>query len=182
VTRALRFLSPEQIIVIHDTLLGATGGRGGGGPRGAAYEGVDAAAQAVKNSYYESLEELAAAYAVYIAQGHVFADGNKRTGAATMLTFLARERQTHRDLGRASRSDDDRVAAARRIRGGRRATGPLDGGGARQAPAAAPASTPTPDMKGVDRGGARRPVSPSSTGGSGDRRLASAARNHRLEP
>lgn len=87
-TRALRFLSPEQIIATHDTLLGATGGRGGGGPRGAAYEGVDAAAQAVKNSYYETLEELAAAYAVYIVQGHVFADGNKRTGAAAMLTFL----------------------------------------------------------------------------------------------
>ena len=85
-TRPLRFLSPEQIIAIHDTLLGATGGRGGGGPRGAAYEGVDAAAQAVKNSYYESLEELAAAYAVYIVQGHVF--GNKRTGAAAMLTFI----------------------------------------------------------------------------------------------
>ena len=85
-TRALRFLSPEQAIAIYDTLL--VGGRGGGGHRGAAYEGVDAAAQAVKNSYYETLEELAAAYAVYIVQGHVFADGNKRTGAATMLTFL----------------------------------------------------------------------------------------------
>ena len=87
-TRPLRFLAPEQIIAIHDTLLGATGGRGGGGHRGAAYEGVDAAAQAVKNSYYETVEELAAAYAVYIVQGHVFADGNKRTGAAAMLTFL----------------------------------------------------------------------------------------------
>ena len=103
-TRALRFLSPEQIIVIHDTLLGATGGRGGGGPRGAAYEGVDAAAQAVKNSYYETLEELAAAYAVYIVQGHVFADGNKRTGAAAMLTFL-------RANGRRTAISDERLAA-----------------------------------------------------------------------
>ena len=103
-TRALRFLSPEQIIAIHDTLLGATGGRGGGGPRGAAYEGVDAAAQAVKNSYCETLEELAAAYAVYIVQGHVFADGNKRTGAATMLTFL-------RANGRRTAISDERLAA-----------------------------------------------------------------------
>ena len=86
-TRPLRFLSPEQIIAIHDALLGATGGRGGGAHRGAAYEGVDAAARAVKNSYYETLEELAAAYAVYIVEGHDFADGNKRTGAAAMLTF-----------------------------------------------------------------------------------------------
>ena len=103
-TRALRFLSPEQIIAIHDTLLGATGGRGGGGPRGAAYEGVDAAAQAVKNSYYETLEELAAAYAVYIVQGNVFGDGNKRTGAAAMLTFL-------RANGRRTAISDERLAA-----------------------------------------------------------------------
>src|SRR5215831_10679672 len=73
---------------MHDALLGQFGGLGGGGPRGNAYEGVDAAIQAVKNSYYETLEELAAAYAVYIVQGHVFLDGNKRTGAAAMLTFL----------------------------------------------------------------------------------------------
>ena len=103
-TRALHFLSPEQIIAIQDTLLAATGGRGGGGPRGAAYEGVDAAAQAVKNSYYETLEELAAAYAVYIVQGHVFADGNKRTGAAAMLTFL-------RANGRRTAISDERLAA-----------------------------------------------------------------------
>jgi death-on-curing family protein len=48
---------------------------------------VEAAVQAVKNSYYETAAELAAAYAVYIVQGHVFLDGNKRTAAA-MLTFL----------------------------------------------------------------------------------------------
>lgn len=43
--------------------------------------------QAVKNSYYESLHELAAAYAVYIIQEQAFADGSKRTGAAPMLTL-----------------------------------------------------------------------------------------------
>ena len=85
----LRFLSAEQVMAIHGTMLDRWGGRTGGGPRGAAYEGVDAAVQAVKNSYYQSREELAAAYAVYIIQGHVFWDGNKRTGAAAMLTFLA---------------------------------------------------------------------------------------------
>lgn len=73
---------------MHDALLERFGGLEGGGPRGELYEGVDAAVQAVKNSYYETIEELAAAYAVYIVQGHVFLDGNKRTGAAAMLTFL----------------------------------------------------------------------------------------------
>ena len=73
---------------MHDTLLEEFGGLAGGGPRGEAYQGVDAAVQAVRNSYYETAEELAAAYAVYLIQGHVFFDGNKRAGAAAMLTFL----------------------------------------------------------------------------------------------
>jgi death-on-curing protein len=83
----VKFLSAAQVIAMHEQLLGRWGGEEGGGHRGAEYEGVEAAVQAVKNSYYESLEELAAAYAVYIVQGHVFLDGNKRTGAAAMLAF-----------------------------------------------------------------------------------------------
>lgn len=42
----------------------------------------------MRNSYYEDPYEFAAAYAVYIVQGHVFADGNKRTASAAMFTFL----------------------------------------------------------------------------------------------
>ena len=87
-TRRLRFLSAEQVVALHDAMLAETGGLPGPGHRGSSYEGVDAAVQAVKNSYYDTVEELAATYAVYIVQGHVFADGNKRTGAAAMLTFL----------------------------------------------------------------------------------------------
>ena len=74
---------------MHDALLERFGGSAGGSARGSAYEGVDAAIQAVKNSYYETIGELAAAYAVYIVQEHVFLDGNKRAGAAAMLVFLA---------------------------------------------------------------------------------------------
>jgi death-on-curing protein len=88
VTRKVRFLTAEQVVALHDALIERDGGSFGGGARGARFEGVDAAVQAVKNSYYESLEELAAAYAVYVVQGHVFLDGNKRTGAAAMLVFL----------------------------------------------------------------------------------------------
>ena len=86
--RRLRLLTAEQVIAMHDALLERFGGLAGGGPRGESYEGVDAAVQAVKNSYYETIDELAAAYVVYLVQGHVFFDGNKRTGAAAMLTFL----------------------------------------------------------------------------------------------
>ncbi len=80
----VRFLTSEQVVTLHDTLIERDGGSLGGGARGAGHEGVDAAVQAVKNSYYESLEELAAAYAVTIVQGC----GNKRTGAAALLVFL----------------------------------------------------------------------------------------------
>jgi len=87
--RRIRFLTAEHVSEMHAVLLERWGGHAGGGHRGAAEEGADAAVQAVKNSYYERVSELAAAYAVYIVQGHVFLDGNKRTGAAAMLTFLA---------------------------------------------------------------------------------------------
>jgi len=88
VKRRVRFLSVEQVLEMHDALLARFGGSAGGGARGSAYEGVDAPIQAVKNSYYETIEELAAPYAVYIVQGQVFLDGNKRAGAAAMLVFL----------------------------------------------------------------------------------------------
>jgi death-on-curing protein len=88
VRRRVRFLTAEQVVAMHEALLEQFGGLAGGGPRGESYEGVEAAVQAVKNSYYETVEELAAAYAVYLVQGHVFLDGNKRAGAAAMLTFL----------------------------------------------------------------------------------------------
>ena len=101
-TRALRFLSPEQIIALHDTLLGATGGRGGGGSRGAAYEGVDAAAQAVKNSYDETLGGLAVAYAGVYRPGTCLREQAHRSGSDADVHPC--ERRTHCDLGRASMS------------------------------------------------------------------------------
>lgn len=88
--------SAEQVVAMHAVLLETYGGDEGGGHRGPEYEGADAAVQAVKNSYYETLEELAAALAVYIVQGHVFQDGNKRTGAAAMTAFLVMNDYTHR--------------------------------------------------------------------------------------
>ena len=82
------YLTKDIVVEMHESLISTSGGMAGGGQRGADYEGVEAAIQAVENSYYESVTELAAAYAVYIIQGHVFADGNKRTASAAMFTFL----------------------------------------------------------------------------------------------
>jgi len=84
----MKFLSSDFVVRMHEALLDKWGGEEGGGHRGNQYEGVEAAVQAVHNSYYQSVPELAAAYAVYIVQGHVFMDGNKRTGWAALSTFL----------------------------------------------------------------------------------------------
>lgn len=84
----VKFLSSEQILVMHEVGLERWGGKTGGGHRGASYEGAEAVVYAVMNSYYDTLEELAAAYAVYIVQGHVFMDGNKRAALYAMATFL----------------------------------------------------------------------------------------------
>jgi death-on-curing protein len=88
------YLTAEEVIEIHTYLLELWGGEEGSGHRGAEDEGAEAAVQAVKNSYYLSNIELAAAYAVYIVQGHVFMDGNKRTAAAAATTFLEYNRET----------------------------------------------------------------------------------------
>jgi death-on-curing protein len=84
----VKWLSVEQVVTMHAELLDRYGGEEGGGHRGSAYEGAEAAVQAVKNSYYEDLVQLGAAYAVYIVEGHVFMDGNKRAGYAAMTTFF----------------------------------------------------------------------------------------------
>ena len=82
-----RFLSVEDVEHFHTDQIERHGGSRAPGHRGPT-EGVAAAVAAVANSYYDDVFELAAAYAVYIVMGHVFGDGNKRTGCAAMLTFL----------------------------------------------------------------------------------------------
>lgn len=86
------FITVEQVITAHDAIVQRYGGLEGGGHRGSDHEGVEAAVHAVQNSYYDNVYDLAAAYAVYIVQGHVFLDGNKRAASATMLEFLAANR------------------------------------------------------------------------------------------
>ena len=82
-----RFLSVEQVIALHATLLRRFGGSDIPSHRGEV-DGVSAAVTAVVNSYYEEVFDLAAAYAVYLVMGHVFGDGNKRAASAAALTFL----------------------------------------------------------------------------------------------
>ena len=50
--------------------------------------------------YYNQIDnifEIAAWYGIALAKGHAFVDGNKRTGLATMLTFLEIQGVTVKD-------------------------------------------------------------------------------------
>jgi death-on-curing protein len=86
-------LDLDYVITIHDQILAKFGGLPGfaSGGRG----GVEAALQRVENHvFYAGVNDvfgIAAAYAVAIARGHVFNDGNKRTRLACALTYLEME-------------------------------------------------------------------------------------------
>lgn len=84
-----RFISipPDQVRSIHDLLLETEPGR-----PGEFADRLEGALARVDNAQlYEGVQdvfEIAALYAVSLAVGHCFTDGNKRTGLVTCLTFL----------------------------------------------------------------------------------------------
>jgi death on curing protein len=82
-----RWLTLEQVLVIHERQLQRFGGASGVRDRGA----LEAAlARPINKWMYENagLIELAAAYAFGIARNHPFVDGNKRVAFLTMGAFL----------------------------------------------------------------------------------------------
>ena len=83
-----RFLTLEEVLYLHDESLARFGGRAGVGNPGL----VESALGAAQNAYWYGqggLFDIAAAYAFHIAESQAFNDGNKRTGAASAITFLA---------------------------------------------------------------------------------------------
>ncbi|MCG3728983.1 type II toxin-antitoxin system death-on-curing family toxin [Vibrio cincinnatiensis] len=85
---SLLFLDVEDVIEIHDSLLSE-----GQGLKGVNQDKVEAVIGRVKSnySYTDNIQtpfDLAAHYAVAIARGHAFNDGNKRTAFVTMITVL----------------------------------------------------------------------------------------------
>ncbi|SPB18831.1 putative phage death-on-curing protein [Caballeronia novacaledonica] len=83
-------LDAPYVITVHDHILFAEGGLPGYGQAGIG--GVEAVLARVENhAYYAGLDDIfgiAAMYAVAIARGHVFNDGNKRTALVCALAFL----------------------------------------------------------------------------------------------
>ncbi|AOJ93120.1 MULTISPECIES: type II toxin-antitoxin system death-on-curing family toxin [Burkholderia cepacia complex] len=86
-------LDIEYVIETHDEILEELGGLPGFA--GAGRGGVEAALARVENhAIYNGINDIfgiAAMYAVAIARGHVFNDGNKRTGLTCALAYLERE-------------------------------------------------------------------------------------------
>lgn len=76
------------VTTVHDEILKETGV----GRDGCNYEKLEGVLSRIDQQMYynnvNDLFEIAAWYGIAIAKGHAFVDGNKRTGLATMLTFL----------------------------------------------------------------------------------------------
>jgi death-on-curing protein len=84
-------LSAKEVVQIHDLILMDEGGLPG-------HHGVNALegalARVINRIQYAQMDdvfEIAAMYAVAIARGHVFNDGNKRTALVSALTYLDTE-------------------------------------------------------------------------------------------
>ncbi len=82
-----RFLSVEQVEVLHHRSIVRYGGTLGLRDRG----GLEAAVDQPRNIFHYGqgdLFDLAAAYAFHIAESQAFLDGNKRTAVAAAFVFL----------------------------------------------------------------------------------------------
>lgn len=83
-------LTVEEIIMLHEKLIAATGGTPGLRDRGlleSAVASVNAGFEDVEQ--YPTIEEKAARLAFSLVSNHAFVDGNKRVGMLAMLTTLS---------------------------------------------------------------------------------------------
>ncbi|MDH5545411.1 MAG: type II toxin-antitoxin system death-on-curing family toxin [Gammaproteobacteria bacterium] len=81
-----RFLSIEVVLAIHHSQINVFGGLHGLRDQGLLESAVDQAHQTFSHS--NDIFQTAAQYCLSIAKNHPFLDGNKRTAAACMLTFM----------------------------------------------------------------------------------------------
>ena len=89
----IKYLTVNQVIAFHDTLIEKFGGLSGVRDINL----LDSALNAPKSSFggkdmYPSIPEKAAVYLYHIAKNHPFNDANKRTAYVTALAFLKANR------------------------------------------------------------------------------------------
>jgi len=81
-----KFLGTEAVLAIHHDQVNTFGGLHGLRDRGLLESALGQAQHTY--AYTRNLYETAAQYCVSLAKNHPFLDGNKRTAADCMLTFL----------------------------------------------------------------------------------------------
>ncbi len=84
----LIYLTADEIHELHDAIIDTLGGLAGVRLAGAAESIVARITSNIQYREYNDIAEIAALYADAIVNGHLFNDGNKRTGLAAMTQFL----------------------------------------------------------------------------------------------
>lgn len=83
-------MSVDEVLGLHQRQIERYGGSSGLRDLGLLQSAVSLPAASFDGAWlHASLEEMAAAYLVHLAQNHPFIDGNKRTAAISMIVFLA---------------------------------------------------------------------------------------------
>jgi len=84
-----RFLSVEDVLLIHDDTVRHEGGIAGVRDYGMLESAVMMPRQRFEGAYlHRTLADQAAAYLFHLCRNHPFMDGNKRTAAVAALVFL----------------------------------------------------------------------------------------------
>ena len=84
------FLDLDQVIRLHGELIERYGGIDGTRDIGLLHSAIAMPQASYGGDYlHADIYEMAAAYLYHIVQDHPFLDGNKRTGAAAAIVFLA---------------------------------------------------------------------------------------------
>ena len=86
----MRYLTPQEILIIHDLVINETGGSHGVRDIGLLISACKRPKTAVFGTeQFPSIHEKASVYLDSIARNHVFIDGNKRTAFVATARFLA---------------------------------------------------------------------------------------------
>jgi death-on-curing protein len=85
----IKYLTANQVIAFHDTLIEKFGGLSGIRDKNLLYSALNAPKVSFGGKdMYSSIPEKAAVYLYHIAKNHPFNDANKRTAYVTAIAFF----------------------------------------------------------------------------------------------
>lgn len=86
--KTIYYLTVEQVIELHDSILAAFGGLAGIRDRGLLESALEAPqVNLYGQEMYQTLSEKGAVYVYHLIKNHPFQDGNKRTAYASLALF-----------------------------------------------------------------------------------------------